>query len=92
MRQGQPKKESNPDNIRKLDSGGTGSEYLLKTGRWQKTWTLSKACVEATELAAIKRPPPVPAALACVEMTEKVVDHDDLRPSTKQNLGALLLF
>ena len=44
------------------------------------------------KLVAIKRPPPVPAALACVEMTEKVVDHDDPLPSTKQNFGALLLF
>ena len=31
MRQGQPKKESNPDNVRNtFDSGGNGSEYLLR--------------------------------------------------------------
>ena len=31
VRQGQPKKESNPDNIRNtFHSGGTGSEYLLR--------------------------------------------------------------
>ena len=31
VRQGQPKKESNPDNVRNtFDSGGNGSEYLLR--------------------------------------------------------------
>ena len=31
VRQGQPKKESNPDNVRNtFHSGGTGSEYLLR--------------------------------------------------------------
>ena len=49
VRQGNNQHTEDHNNIRTL-SGGTGSEYLLKTGRWQKTWILSKACVEMTKV------------------------------------------